>query len=190
MTLLSTFVPHPELFSPWFALAAVLSVAIGIFTALSLARPSIPAKAPKLVQGSWPIVGSLGFFKSRWDFFNQAAKRSATGNFSFYVGRYHVVGVSGDAGRKAFFESRALNLAEGWVVLASISSSPKSQHANVLCSYGALFAGSPGPQGSTQESDSSTGSDFMGYFAKRLTSMLKQDLFQRGEWCETLLHLA
>ena len=36
-------------------------------------------------------------------------ERSKTGNFSFWLGKYHVVGVSGEAARKEFLDNRHLN---------------------------------------------------------------------------------
>lgn len=76
-------------------------------------RPPFPAKAPELVTENYPIVGALTFFTKRWEFHHRAALQSKTGNFSYYAGPNLVIGLSGDAGREAFFGSSQLGLSEG-----------------------------------------------------------------------------
>lgn len=97
--------PYTTLFATFFAFA--------VLYLLYFFRPNFPKQAPKLVSDSLPIVGSLNFFTQRWDFFQSAASHSPTGQFSFYAGRYPVIGLSGDEGRKVFFESKVLNFTEG-----------------------------------------------------------------------------
>ncbi len=53
-------------------------------------------------------------------FFRDSAKRSKTGNFSFWLGKYHVVGVSGEAARKAYLDNRVLNFDNGYATLHGI----------------------------------------------------------------------
>ncbi|KAI9728476.1 MAG: hypothetical protein M1828_003878 [Chrysothrix sp. TS-e1954] len=76
-----------------------------------------PFNAPSLVSGRLPVIGPLRFFTARWDFFRDSAAHSATGNFSFHVGKYQVVGLSGDEPRKLFFDSKGLDLSEGNAIL-------------------------------------------------------------------------
>ncbi|KAI1427957.1 cytochrome P450 6A1 [Xylaria sp. FL1777] len=82
-------------------------------------RPSFPANAPKWYKkGDWPILGSLDFYYGRRaDFTREGLQASKTGNFSFYVGKKRLVGVSGPVGRKIFFESKDLNFAEAFAEL-------------------------------------------------------------------------
>lgn len=113
---LAELVPYPELFNPWFAVAAILSVLVGIVSVLQHSRPAFPAKAPKVIKGgSWPIVGAFRFFTARWDFHKEAMAMSPTGNFGFYCGNHPIIGVSGDEARKVFFENKGLSLAKGCV---------------------------------------------------------------------------
>lgn len=108
-------VPYPQLFNPWFAVAAaILSVLIGLVSVSQHSRPAIPSKAPKLIKGgSWPIIGTFRFFTDRWDFHKDSMAMSPTGNFSYYVGNLPVISVTGDDARKMFFESKALSLTKG-----------------------------------------------------------------------------
>lgn len=76
-------------------------------------RPSFPKSAPKLVRGGYPILGMLRFFSDRRNFFNEAIRVNRSGNFSFYFGKHQIVGLSGLAGRRTFFESKELNMSEG-----------------------------------------------------------------------------
>ena len=77
-------------------------------------RVSFPSKAPKLVNQNYPIVGALGFFTERFTFCKRATANSPTGNYSFHLGKHPVIGVSGEEGRKVFFENRQLGFAEGY----------------------------------------------------------------------------
>ncbi|KAF1972061.1 cytochrome P450 6A1 [Bimuria novae-zelandiae CBS 107.79] len=81
-------------------------------------RPSLHPKAPPLTHGVYPIVGALKFFTHRWDFFREAARASPTGNFSFFVGRKPVIGLTAEASRQVFFDNRHFGFAEGYDGLA------------------------------------------------------------------------
>lgn len=96
--------------SLWVALVAVSIILVFINF---YPRPPFPTKAPKLVSENYPIVGALTFFTKRWEFHHRAALQSKTGNFSYYAGPNPVIGLSGDAGREAFFGSSQLGLSEG-----------------------------------------------------------------------------
>lgn len=107
--------------------SAVFAVSVGIFLLWGLIaswRPRFPNAAPKLLKKNLPIVGSLGFFTRRRDFCNDGASNSKTGNYSFSIGRYNVVGVSGLQGRKVFYESKELNMTDGyvfpWILVMSV----------------------------------------------------------------------
>jgi hypothetical protein len=94
------------------SVAIVLS--IGVYVLLVSSQPRFPSKAPKPVQEGYPILGTLRFFTARWDFFRHARAQSSSGNFSFLIGKYQVVGLTGDTGRQVFFESRDLGFQEGY----------------------------------------------------------------------------
>ena len=98
---------------PSAAVAAALIAVLGACFVYLNHRAPFPAKSPPAIKGNYPVVGGLGFFGKRWEFFRTAMANSASGNFSFHVGKMHVVGVSGLAGRQAFFESKQLGFAEG-----------------------------------------------------------------------------
>lgn len=88
----------------------------GVVTLLSsLAwRPSFPKAAPKMLREGYPILGALRLFSKPANFYHDGVHGSKTGNFSFYFGKNQVVGLSGSEGRKAFFESKAMNLWAGY----------------------------------------------------------------------------
>lgn len=76
-------------------------------------QPSFPKAAPKQIKEGYPLLGALRLFTSRGDFYKEALTRSNTGSFSFYFGKHQLVGMSGIEGRKAFFDSKDLNMSEG-----------------------------------------------------------------------------
>jgi hypothetical protein len=78
-------------------------------------RAALPANAPPRVNEGWPILGAMRFFTARWDFFRQSREQSPTGNFSFHIGAYNIVGLSGDKGRQVFFEHKGLSFNEGYI---------------------------------------------------------------------------
>jgi sterol 14-demethylase len=63
------------------------------------------------------VFGDLGFFRERWDWWQRSVAQSTTGSFLYHIGQYTVVGVSGQEGRKFFFESKDLGFSEGYAVL-------------------------------------------------------------------------
>lgn len=76
-------------------------------------RPVFRGRAPKVVSGNWPIVGALRFYTHRASFHTHAASKSSNGSFSYHVGRYPVVGLSGEGGRSVFFEDKRMDFDEG-----------------------------------------------------------------------------
>ncbi|KAK1148576.1 hypothetical protein N8T08_009583 [Aspergillus melleus] len=97
--------------------ALVLGVYLLIFACLVrfitlLSKRPFPVNAPKFAPG-YPVVGALRFFFNRERFCYDSRTASPTGNYSYYLGRHRVVGLSGPQGRKTFFESRDLDLDQG-----------------------------------------------------------------------------
>ncbi|EOA86440.1 uncharacterized protein SETTUDRAFT_161316 [Exserohilum turcica Et28A] len=136
--------------------SAVFAVSVGIFLLWGLIaswRPRFPNAAPKLLKKNLPIVGSLGFFTRRRDFCNDGASNSKTGNYSFSIGRYNVVGVSGLQGRKVFYESKELNMTDG---------------------YAALLTGTP------DFNVTENGVKFDAWFSKKLIKHLKKATFEKS----------
>jgi cytochrome P450 len=115
-------------------------------------RPSLHKKAPSWWKSNdWPIVGAVKFYTARNDYFREAMAHSATGDFSFMVGKKHIVGMSSPEGRKTFFDSRQLNFTEG---------------------FAELLTGQPATPPS--------GADFPVFFGKTLLAMLKKDNFVKN----------
>lgn len=149
----------PGQISPLYAVLALLSVLVGGFAVLSRSGSALPAKAPKLIRG-WPIVGSWDFWSRRVDFHTENSSRSKSGSFTYFVGPMPVIALSGEQGRRVFFDSHRLDLGKG---------------------YEGLFAGSPpvkpptGKGGMVENPEDSASK----HFIKRLTAMTKRDQFLR-----------
>lgn len=155
MTILDSFKPvttSPVLFGVC-SLSLLFSVWILLYTYFSRASLS---KAPPRVSNDLPLTGALGYWARRWDFFRQSRTLSPTGNFSFHAGPHSVVALSGDKARKTFFESRDLNFVEGYAV---------------------LFGGSPSLK--NHDKDQASVEDESNFFSRRLTTLLKSDMFRR-----------
>jgi hypothetical protein len=107
---LQTFLPNSSL-------QVFVTVAVPLIFCIYYlsSRTSFPPKAPRVAHHNYPIVGALGFFTERWTFCQRAIADSPTGNFSFHLGKHPIIGVSGEEGRKVFFDNRQLSLAEGYV---------------------------------------------------------------------------
>ena len=100
-------------------LSAGALLSFALYYSLFSRAYKFPKHAPKLAKQSYPIVGSLKFFTARWDFFQDEIARSETGNFSFFLGKHPVVGLSGEQSRKVFFDNRGLGFSEGYVLAYS-----------------------------------------------------------------------
>ncbi|KAK3326234.1 cytochrome P450 6A1 [Apodospora peruviana] len=95
----------------------LLTTAVSLL-ALVFWRPSFPKNAPKFSKADdWPLVGALRFFSDRRNFLLYGTNQSQSGSFSFYLGKYRIVAVSGPEGRKAFFDSKELSMPEGYATL-------------------------------------------------------------------------
>ncbi|KAI3391020.1 hypothetical protein diail_8115 [Diaporthe ilicicola] len=82
-------------------------------------QPSVSKPFPKpWTLYHWPVVGSsIRFFSKRVDMVLEGRDSSANGSFSMFIGTKHVVVLSGEAGRKAFFQTKGLSLPQGFVEL-------------------------------------------------------------------------
>ncbi|TVY73614.1 Sterol 14-demethylase [Lachnellula suecica] len=129
-----------------------------------------PAASPKLTSiSSFPILGATKFFTARWQFFRHARDQSPTGNFSFFLGKHPVVGLTGVEGRKTFFESRELGFGEG------------GQTRLIGGRYAVLFGQSPNAL--SESNVAIQDKDFAapgGYFQKRITKMLRTENFGKS----------
>ncbi|TQN66212.1 Obtusifoliol 14-alpha demethylase [Colletotrichum shisoi] len=76
-----------------------------------------PANAPPIALDNYPITGSWGFWGRRWSWHRRQRDATPSGNFAFHAGPNTIVGLSGDAGRRLFFESKDLGFGEGYAVL-------------------------------------------------------------------------
>ncbi|KAF9695214.1 hypothetical protein EKO04_006984 [Ascochyta lentis] len=133
----------------------VLIVLLPVYRLLKIYSHHVTKHAPAVVKGNLPLSGAWGFWGARWDWCKSARDLSATGNYSFHVGRHHVIGLSGHEGRKVFFETKELGLVEG---------------------YAALFGEAP----SIQERDKINGSDeHTSPFNRRMAWSQKTDQLQK-----------
>jgi hypothetical protein len=119
-------------------------------------QPAFPKAAPKQVKEGYPLLGALRLFTSRGDFYKEALAQSNTGSFSLYFGKHQLVGLSGVEGRKTFFDSKDLNMSEGYAVM--FTASPQVGKANA-----------PGQA-----------SQFSQWFSRTITKLMKKENFVRN----------
>ncbi|KAM5455774.1 putative sterol 14alpha-demethylase [Microsporum audouinii] len=108
--------------------AIILSLLLVSLVALLACLPRqlpFPDGAPKLLSEGYPVIGMLRFFSDRYNFYTDGIAASNTGSFSFYFGQHQIVGVSGPEGRKVFFQSKSMDLNEGYTALLSTTPSVK-----------------------------------------------------------------
>ncbi|KAM5466145.1 putative sterol 14alpha-demethylase [Microsporum ferrugineum] len=108
--------------------AIILSLLLVSLVALLACLPRqlpFPDGAPKLLSEGYPVIGMLRFFSDRYNFYTDGIAASNTGSFSFYFGQHQIVGVSGPEGRKMFFQSKSMDLNEGYTALLSTTPSVK-----------------------------------------------------------------
>jgi sterol 14-demethylase len=84
---------------------------------VSLRRPSLPLNAPPIWKhDDWPVLGAVRFFTHRTDMVLEAVAAhescgSRTGNFSFFLGKKHIVGIGhAQSARTTFYDSRDMDL--------------------------------------------------------------------------------
>ncbi|KAI4694749.1 hypothetical protein J4E81_006348 [Alternaria sp. BMP 2799] len=131
---------------------ALTACAIG---ALSYSH-RVPKNAPPQVKDDLPVVGALGFWTRRWEWWSERRDQSKTGTFSFHAGPNMIVALSGDKGRQLFFESKDLGFTEGYAV---------------------LFGNSPKVSRTITAEDNNL--SFSAMFHRRLNFFLKNDQFRR-----------
>jgi len=90
-------------------LTTVLTAAVS-FLGYQAWRPSVHPQSPKFTKDAWPLFGSLGVIMWQWTFWKNATKESKTGNFSFWHGGAHVVGITGPSSRKLLLDHPDLDL--------------------------------------------------------------------------------
>jgi hypothetical protein len=79
--------------------------------------PALSPKVPALIEDGYPIVGAVHFWIARWEFFPRAQAQSSSGNFSYFIGKHPVLGVSSDEARRVIFESKQLGPGEAYILL-------------------------------------------------------------------------
>jgi cytochrome P450 len=114
------------------------------------------ANAPPEVGDNLPITGAIGFWTARWTWFQRHRDQTKTGNFSFHAGPNTIVALSGDKGRRLFFESKDLGFAEGYAV---------------------LFGQAPAVQ--AHDDGDGKDDDLNNHFSRRLTYLLKNEQFRK-----------
>ncbi|KAK4234363.1 cytochrome P450 [Achaetomium macrosporum] len=99
-------------------LTSLVTALVGLLAYLSY-TPSVDKKAPALLTtGTTPFIGSFEYLQRQWTFWRKARAQSRTGNFSFWLGKHHVVGISGPNARKVFFETPELEFTSGQALRA------------------------------------------------------------------------
>ncbi|KAF2272824.1 putative cytochrome P450 [Westerdykella ornata] len=75
--------------------------------------PKVDKRAPAFTSYTVPIIGSWRFYTQKLGFWRDAVNESKNGHFSFWLGKNHIVGVSGEAARKMYLDHRSLHLIKG-----------------------------------------------------------------------------
>ena len=183
---ISTILPSLETFGgaqP--AFITLTSIILGLCTLYLYVRPALvrPKGSPPLLKEDWPIIGTFRFFSGRWDFFQQARASHGGAPFSFFVGQNHVVALTGEEGRKAFFETRELDLQEGYVFSMIIAFGSMDADCGIY-RFGTLLAGSPSAQVKEEVEDAKMRGEedpnWNNHFMKRISGLLKGDTMRKG----------
>ncbi|KII84285.1 hypothetical protein PLICRDRAFT_57687 [Plicaturopsis crispa FD-325 SS-3] len=95
---------------------ALLFTAAWVLLAICFARPRAPESgAASLPQH--PFFNIWQFYRRRFDFINSGFRVTGKPVFQFSLLQHRVVALSGESGRTAFFNSKSLDLHEGFKVL-------------------------------------------------------------------------
>lgn len=143
--------------SPTISLVVASSVVLTVYAIINtifLRRKF--SNAPPVVNDNLPLSGPFGFWTERWSWYKRRRDQSATGNFTFNAGSNTIVALSGDQGRKLFFESKALGFKEGYAVL-----------------FGAI------PPIDAHDDGEGKDEDLNNQFNRRLTVLLKNEHLER-----------
>ncbi|KAJ4292413.1 hypothetical protein N0V90_009075 [Kalmusia sp. IMI 367209] len=171
-------IPHLHLVLP------LVLILLG-FTAYNklFSRPALHPKAPPLTRGVYPIVGALKFFTRRWEFFRDASRASPTGNFSFFVGRKPVVGLTSEASRQVFFDNRHFGFAEGYGGLAegfSVLFGPSAGASRAAKKLERQIAAAGDDEKMRLRQEAEEKMDFSKFFNSRMVRVLRTDAMQRN----------
>ncbi|KAJ8112688.1 hypothetical protein OPT61_g4995 [Boeremia exigua] len=140
--------------SPTLLLLTSSTLVLIFITVHTLFIRRIPANAPRAASDNYPVTGPWGFWTERWDWYRRRRDQSNTGNFSFHAGPNTIVALTGEEGRRLFFESRELGFTEGYAVLFGLSPV-------------------------TENYEKRAEEDVTNHFSRRLTVLLKNEQFRR-----------
>lgn len=174
---LGSAIPQIHILIP---LAALILVCFSAYNKLFSREPLHP-KAPPLTSGVYPILGATKFFTRRWEFFRDAARASPTGNFSFFVGRKPVIGLTSELSRQVFFDNRHFGFAEGYGGLAegfSVLFGPSAGASKAQQKLEQELAAAKGDEKMTQAVEEKM--DFSKFFNSRMVRVLRTDAMQRN----------
>ncbi|KAH8703353.1 putative cytochrome P450 [Talaromyces proteolyticus] len=93
-------------------LTGIFTFFLAFLTYLSY-TPSVNKKSPVFTSYTTPFIGSWGFFTEKWHFWQRATRGSRTRNFSFWLGKNHIVGLSGESARKMFLDHPNMDFVSG-----------------------------------------------------------------------------
>lgn len=142
--------------SPTLLLLSTAALILVLVTVHTLFIRRLPANAPHVANDNYPVTGPWGFWTKRWDWYRRRCDQSKTGNFSFHAGPNTIVALSGEDGRKLFFESRELGFTEGYAVLFGVA-----------------------PPTEKYDTEKGAEEDITNHFNRRLAALLKNDQFRR-----------
>ncbi|KAF3763196.1 cytochrome P450 [Cryphonectria parasitica EP155] len=94
----------------WIITAGLSSITAILVTFLAYLSytPKVDKNSPAFTTDTLPFVGSWRFLTQKMDFWRDSVQKSKTGHFSFWLGKNHVVAVSGEAARKWYLDDRRL----------------------------------------------------------------------------------
>ncbi|OCT49994.1 putative Cytochrome P450 oxidoreductase [Cladophialophora carrionii] len=86
-----------------YGVAAFATTLLSLIAIVSY-QPRVHEKSPAFTRDTSPIIGSLGFLTRQWSFWKSSTD-GLTKNFSFWLGSRHVVGITGQAARRMFYDN-------------------------------------------------------------------------------------
>jgi cytochrome P450 len=147
---------NPVTRSPTLLLLSLFASLLVFVSVHTLYMRRLPANAPLAARDNYPVTGPWGFWTRRWDWYRRQRDQSKTGNFSFHAGPNTIVALTGEEGRKLFFESRELGFAEGYAVLFGVA-----------------------PPTEKYDDGKGADEDVSNHFSRRLAYLLKNEQFRR-----------
>ena len=155
-------------------------VCVATYTRL-FSRPALPPGAPPLTHGVYPVLGAVKFFTRRWEFFRDASRDSSTGNFSFFVGRKLVIGLTSQSSRQVFFDNRHFGFAEGYGGLAegfSVLFGPSAEASKAAKKLEQQILAAGNDEKLREEAEEKM--NFSKFFNSRMVRVLRTDAMQRN----------